>query len=94
MPRKRNIRAAIAAYNRTDPVRRLPPEAARLLTVMFPGDDVCQRSIGSLEAEGFDQTTARRLLRTLIRAGFVSKDPGRTGLTSTYRLHLPPLVRR
>jgi hypothetical protein len=63
---------------------------------MFPQDDVCQRTVVSLAAEGFDQETARRLLRGLIGAGFVSKEhPGRgQGIISTYRLHVPPQVRR
>jgi hypothetical protein len=93
LPRKRDIEAAVAAHNRTVPLtRRLPPEAARLLTVMFPRGDVCQRTVASLTAEGFDRETARRLLRGLIGAGFVSKEhPGRgQGVISTYRLHLPP----
>ena len=97
MPRKRDIEAAVAAYNSTVPVRRgLPPEAARLLGVLFPRGDLRQRTVGSLAAEGFDQVTALRLLRGLIGAGFVSKEhpgPGR-GRIVTYRLHLPPLVRR
>jgi hypothetical protein len=93
LPCKRDIDAAIAAHNRTVPLtRRLPPEAARLLTVMFPQDDVCQRIVASLTAEGFDKETARRLLRGLIGAGLVSKEhPGRgQGVSSTFRLHLPP----
>jgi hypothetical protein len=97
LPRKRDIEAAIAAHNATAPVRRgLPPEAARLLAIMFPQDDVCHRTVGSLAAEGFDKQTVIRLLQALIGAGFVSRDPpGRgRGRTSTYHLHLPPLVRR
>ena len=97
MPRKRDIEAAIAAHNATVPVRRgLPPEAARLLAVMFRRSDVCQRTVGSLAAEGFDQATVLRLLRGLIGAGFVSKEhrgPGR-GRIITYRLHLPSRGRR
>ena len=89
--------AAIAAHNSTVPVRwGLPPEAARLLTVLFPRGDVCQRTVESLAAEGFDQNKAIRLLGALIGGGFVSRDnpgPGR-GRTSTYHLHLPPLARR
>jgi hypothetical protein len=56
------------------------------------GRDVCQRTVVSLATEGFDQDTARRLLRGLIGAGFVSKEhPGRgQGVISTYHLHLPP----
>jgi hypothetical protein len=97
LPRKRDIEAAVAAYNSTAPVRRgLPPEAVRLLTVLFPRGGVCQRTVASLAAEGFDKITARRLLRGLIAAGFLSKEhPGRgQGVISTYHLHLPPLVRR
>jgi hypothetical protein len=94
---REEIDAAIAAHNSTVPVRRgLPPEAARLLTVMFSEDDVCQRPVGSLAAEGFDHQTAIRLLSALIGAGFVARDhPGRgRGRASIYHLHLPPLVRR
>ena len=97
MPRKKAIEAAIAAHNATAPVRRgLPPEAAPLLAVMFPQDDVCHRTVRSLAAEGFDKQTVIRLLQALIGAGFVSRDhPGRgRGRTTTYHLHLPPLVRR
>jgi hypothetical protein len=91
LPRKRDIEAAIAAHNSTVPVRRgLSPEAARMLTVLFPRGDVCQRTVRSLAPEGFDETTAIRLLRGLIGAGFVSRDPpGPRGHASTYRLHLP-----
>ena len=92
MPRKRALEAAIAAHNATAPVRRgLPPEAAPLLAVMFPQDDVCQRSVRSLLAEGFNKAVVTRLLRVLTRAGFVSRaHPGRQGVVATYRLHLPP----
>jgi hypothetical protein len=97
LPRKRDIEAAIAAHNATVPVRRgFPPEAVRLLTVLFPRRAVCQRTVASLAADGFDVPTARRLLRGLIDAGFLSKErPGwGRGRTSTHHLHLPPLVRR
>ena len=91
MPRKRDIRAGVAAHNRTAPARQeLPPEATRLLAVMFAQGDVCQRSVGSLLAEGFGRAAVIRLLRGLTATGFVSKDPGQKGLTSTFRLHLPP----
>ena len=97
LPRKRDIEAAFAAHNRTAPVRLLlPPEAARLLAVLFPQDDACQRSVRSLRAEGFDsKAVVIRLLRVLTRAGFVSRaHPGRQGVVATYRLHLPPLPLR
>jgi hypothetical protein len=59
------IEAAIAAYNNTDPEMLLPPEAARLLTIMFRRSGVCQRRLDDLAAEGFDRRTLPRLLRAL-----------------------------
>jgi hypothetical protein len=35
LPRKKEIEAAIAAYNATDSAMLLPPDASRLLSVMF-----------------------------------------------------------
>jgi hypothetical protein len=90
--RRDEIAAAVAAYDRAA-AAPLPRRAARLLTVMFPEENVCRRSVRSLAAEGFEQAAAIRLLRALIDAGFVSKDPGRPGVLSTYRMHLPPVRR-
>jgi hypothetical protein len=93
LPRKRDIEAAIAAHNSTVSVRRgLPPEAGRLLAVLFPRGDVCTRTVGGLAAEGFDRATANRLLHSLVGAGLVSKDHRgqRQWRANTYRLHLPP----
>jgi hypothetical protein len=95
LPSKEDIEAAVAAYNRAD--RRtapLSPDVVRLLAAMFPRDIVCQRTIESLAAEGFDKRILPPMMRALIAAGFLSKDPGRQGLTSTYRLHMPPRRRR
>jgi hypothetical protein len=90
MPDRRDqIAAAVTAYNSANPDAPLPRGAARLLTVMFPAGEVCRRSLGSLKAKGFERGAARQLLRALINAGFVSKDPGRGGVVSIYRLHLP-----
>jgi hypothetical protein len=95
LPRKRDIEAAIAAYNRDDRERFvLPPEAARLLAAMFRTDTVCHRTLPSLMAEGFGRQTIIRLLESLVLAGFLSKEPGQRGVVRTYRLHLPPLVRQ
>ena len=91
--RRDAIAAAVAAYDRAAPAP-LPRRAARLLTVMFPAENVCRRSVRSLAAEGFERAAAIRLLRALVDAGFVSKDPGRGGVLSVYRLHLPPRTRR
>jgi hypothetical protein len=63
---------------------------------MFRRGDMCQRSLDDLAAEGFDRRAVPRLLRALVEAGFMTKEvPSRLGLVpNTYRLHLPPLVRR
>ena len=90
MPRKRDIEAAVAAYNATDPEALLPPEVARLLAVMFRRDSVCQRSLDDLAAEGIDRRAVSRLLRALVETGFLSKQPGQGRAPNTYRLHLPP----
>jgi hypothetical protein len=94
LPRKRDIEAAIAAHNATDGLKQtlLPPEAARLLAVMFPRRSVCECSLGDLVAKEFDERTTRLLLRALADAGFLSKEVNRRGLIATYQLHLPPLV--
>jgi hypothetical protein len=91
--RRAAIAAAIAAYDRATPRACLPRRAARLLIIMFPAENVCRRSVGSLAAEGFERAAARQLLRALIDAGFVSKDPGRPGALGIYRLHLTPVRR-
>ena len=94
MPRKRDIEAAIAAYNRSDPKRlRLPADAVRLLAIMFPTDTVYRRSVRSLGLEGFTQYSLAHLLKDLVDTGFLSKEPGRRGALTTYRLHLPPVRR-
>jgi hypothetical protein len=90
LPRKRDIEAAIAAYNDAAQALLLPPEAARLLAAMFSRHSVCQRSLQDLAGEGFDERALRRLLRGLIEAGFLSKEPPSGRIPTTYRLHLPP----
>jgi hypothetical protein len=88
--RRDDIAAAVEARN-SDNQRTplLPPDAVRLLTAMFPRDEVCQRSLSSLVAEGFDGRTLPALLRALVDAGLLSK-AGERGFPRTYRLHLPP----
>ena len=91
MPRKRDIEAAIAAYNSTDErTPLLPPDAARLLVAMFSQSDVCRWSARDSVAHGFDARTTHRLLRALVAAGFLSKDRGGHGFITTYHLLLPP----
>ena len=91
LSRRREIEAAIAAHNSADRETLLPPSAARLLTLMFPQDNVCQRRLLELEAEGFDGRTLRRLLRALVDAGFAVHGTTVGGVPNIYRLHLPPV---
>ena len=93
LSRRREIEAAIAAHNSADNETVLPPSAVRLLAVMFPRDDVCQRSVADLEAEGFDRRTVRSLLRALVDAGFLSTERPWGAVPNIYRLHLPPVRR-
>ena len=91
MPRRKEIEAAIAAYNAADPETLLPPDAARLLSVMFRRSSVCQRSVAHLAAEASDtMRLVKRLLRILLEAGFLAKPPGAGRAPAIYRLHLPP----
>ena len=91
--RREEIEAAITAYNADQAsLLLLPPDAARLLAVMFRENSVCRRPFEDLVAEGFDRWPLHKLLRGLVDAGFLSKGPrhqGRYGFT-TYTLHLPP----
>ena len=92
MPRKRDIEAAIADHNATDGPKQtlLPSEAAQLLAAMFPRRSLWQGSFGDLVAKGFDERSVHLLLRAMIAAGLISKEPTRRGLIATYELHLPP----
>ena len=56
--RRDEIAAAVAAYDRDHPDAPLPRNAARLLAVMFPSEDVCQRSLEAIAAEGFNRRPA------------------------------------
>jgi hypothetical protein len=68
----------------------LPPEAGRLLAVMFRGGRVCRRSVAALAREGaFNKAAVDRLLYALTAARFVSKHPVRQGAVVTYRLLRP-----
>jgi hypothetical protein len=95
MTRRKAIEAAIATHNAADWGPLLPPEAARLLVVMFPREDVCQRSLADLMVATNDQRRrVERLLRLLMATGFLSKKESAGRVANIYRLHLPPLVRR
>ena len=70
----------------------LPRNAARLLIVMFPADDVCHQSLEALAAEGFDRKTLPAMLRRLEAVGLLSRQRGSASIPDTYRLHLPTQV--
>jgi hypothetical protein len=89
--RRDDIAAAVAAHDRANPKGPLPRNAARLLAVMFPSEDVCQRSLQDLAGEGFDRKRLPAALKLLVEAGFLSRQPGSGVVPDTYRLHLPPV---
>jgi hypothetical protein len=63
-PRRRDdIAAAVAAHDSANPSMPLPRNAARLLAAMFASDDVCQRSLEDIAAEGFARNRLSALLR-------------------------------
>jgi hypothetical protein len=91
--RRREIDAAVAAYNVARRGPSVSSAATHLLAVMFADADVCQRSFERLAREGFDRTVVVRLLRRLQEAGFLSKQQSGQGRApNTYRLHLPPVL--
>jgi hypothetical protein len=90
LPRRDDIVAAVAAYDRANPETRLPRNAARLLVVMFASDGICQRSLEDIAAEGFARDRLPALLRRLVEAGLLSLERGSARVPNTYRLHLPP----
>jgi hypothetical protein len=91
--RRDEIAAAVAAFDNASPEARLPHSTVPLLATMFPIEDVCQRSLQDLAAEGFDRKRLAANLRRLAEAGFLSRTPGSGVVPDTYRLHLPPVRR-
>ena len=92
-PRRRDeIAAAVAGYDRSHPDAPLPRNAALLLAVMFPSENVCQRSQEAIAAEGFSRDRLPAMLRRLVEAGFLSRHR-ESRVPDTYQMHLPPAVR-
>ena len=90
-PRRRDdIAAAVAAYDAAHPAAALPRNTALLLAVMFPSEDVCQRSLDAIAGEGFNRGRLPAALRRLVGAGFLSRHRV-AKVPDTYRLHLPPV---
>ena len=93
-PRRRDeIATAVAAYDSANPLSPLPRNAVPLLAAMFPIEDVCQRSLQDIAAEGFDRKRLAANLRRLMVAGFLSRTAGSGVVPDTYQLHLPPVHR-
>jgi hypothetical protein len=87
--RGEEIEAAVAAYDKANPLTPLPRSAARLLAVMFPTGDLCQQSLDALAGRGFSRRSLPGTLLSLIRAGFLDRQHS----PDTYQLHLPPVRR-
>jgi hypothetical protein len=91
-PRRRDdIVAAVAGHDSANPSAPLPRSTTRLLAVMFASDDLCQRSLDDIAAEGFARDRLPALLRRLVEAGLLSMERGSARVPNTYRLHLPPV---
>ena len=86
--RRDDIAAAVAAYDSANPSAPLPRHATQLLAVMFPSEDVCQRSQEAIAAEGFSRDRLPAMLRRLVEAGFLSRHRV-AKVPDIYRLHLP-----
>jgi hypothetical protein len=89
--RRREIAAAVAAYDRDPPDAPLPRNAGRLLAAMFPSEDVCHRSLDAIAAEGLNRKTLSATLRRLAEARLLSRHQGSGAVPHAYRLHLPPV---
>jgi hypothetical protein len=87
--RREAIATAVETYNHHHPEAPLPRLAARLLAAMFVADEVCQRSLEDIAAEGFNRKTLPATMRRLIEARFLSRHQTSTREPFVYRLHLP-----
>ena len=91
--RRAETAAAAVAFDSANPVSPLPHNASRLLTAMFPIEDVCQRSLDDIAAAGLNRKNLTAPLRRLIAAAFLSRTQGSGLMPDTYRLHPPPVRR-
>jgi hypothetical protein len=87
LSRRREIEAVVAAYDQANPRAPLGPIAVRLLCVMFPVEDVCQRSLEDIAADGFTRPSLLTLLQRLVFAGLLTRHRV-AGAPHVYRLHL------
>jgi hypothetical protein len=58
---------------------------------MFASEDLCQRSLEDIAADGFSRDKLPALLRRLVEVGLLSRERGSARGPNTYRLHLPPV---
>ena len=87
LSRREEIEAAVAAYDQANPLAPLPRNAARLLHVMFPVEDMCLLSLEDLAADGFDRPSLPTLLQRLVFAGLLTRHRVAEA-PHVYRLHL------
>jgi hypothetical protein len=92
--RRDDIEAAVAAYDKANPLTPLPRNAARLLTALFTAGDVYRGSLDDIAALGFSRRHLPGTLQRLASAGFMSREFGVGSDLGNYRQHMPPLVRR
>jgi len=90
--RREAIAAAVESHNHAYPESPLPRQAAQLLATMFAADEVCQRSLEDIAAEGFNRKTLPSTMRRLVETGFLSRHQTSTREPYVYRLHLPTSV--
>ncbi len=83
--------AAVAAYDRFNSNEPLPRNTTRLLAAMFASNDVCQRNLDDIAADGFGRDRLPALLRRLVEVGLLSRERDSARVPNTYRLHLPPV---
>jgi hypothetical protein len=91
--RQDEIAAAVAAYDSANPLSPLPRNTVRLLAVMFPTEDVRQRSLDEIATQGFNRKNLPATLRRLVESGLLSKVSGSGRVPDTYRPHLSPVRR-
>jgi hypothetical protein len=90
MPTRDEIAAAVAVYDRANPLAPLPRNTARLLYAMFPTSGVSQLSLDAVAALGFSRRHLPASLTRLVRLGFLTWETGIGRAPHTFHLHLPP----
>ena len=85
--RRDDIAAAVAAYDRANPMARAAAQTPHgCWPPCLPSEDVCQRSLEAIAAEGFDRGSPARGAAAPRRGGFLSEAAG----VGRDARHLPP----